>query len=477
MEMKDPESPASEFFYGWVIAGLVFLNLAIAYGAQYSFGVFFPSLLEEFQWDRKSISGAFALYTFMYTILGALLGRWTDRFGPRVVLLYGSAFLGGGIALISQVREPWHLYVFYGLLASWGMSATYITSNPTVVKWFIQKRGLAIGLAQSGLGVGIILIPPLTGAMITGFGWRSACIVLGGIVSVVLFTTAFFLVGHPEKIGLLPDGRRMQSPGRSHSPGHPIVPGEVVYSASEAIHTSSFWVLTAIFFLTWLFVFLPLVHLVIFTLDLGLSKRSAFLALSVLGGFSTAGRLVMGFISDRIGRKPALGLNIGLQFFSWLWIMGTDRSWMLVLFAAAFGFSYGGISAVFPAITGDYFGRLKAASVIGALFTISGTSAAVGPILAGYIYDLTRSYQLAFLLGALSNLLAFILVFIAKPPAKTTRSSPHPSPPGRGRGEGEGAARRSHFFRTQSRKKPSPLKIKLCAKGQQNFRNPPRPPF
>ena len=200
--------PEKKIFYGWIITGIVFLNLAMAYGAQYSFGVFFPSLIEEFGWNRQSLSGAFSLYTFMYSTLGFFLGRLTDRLGPRLILIGGSVCLGLGIALISQISAPWHLYVVYGLLASWGMSATYVTANPIIVKWFIAKRGLAVGLAQSGLGVGIILIPPLVGSLIVHFGWRFACTALGAAVFIVLFAMSFFLIGHPEVIGQLPDGRK-----------------------------------------------------------------------------------------------------------------------------------------------------------------------------------------------------------------------------------------------------------------------------
>jgi len=312
------------------------------------------------------VSPAPSLYAFLYSILGVILGRWTDRFGPRIILILGSAFLGVGIGLISHVNAPWQLYVVYGLLASWGMSATYITANPIIVKWFIAQRGLALGVAQSGLGM------------------------------------------------------RGQSSSTAHSEEiYEAIYQEVNWSAAEAIHTKSFWILTALFFCTWLFVFLLLVHLVIFAMDMGLSRESALIALSILGGSSTLGRLIMGTISDRIGRKKALTVTLCLQVLSWFWIMGTTTSWMLLIFSALFGFSYGGVSAVFPAIIGDYFGRLKAASVIGAIFTLAGSAAAIGPLVAGSIHDLTRSYQLAFLLGALTNLLALALLFISKPPRRT----------------------------------------------------------
>jgi len=416
--MRQEEIPPQKIFYGWVITAIVFLNLAMGYGAQYSFGVLFPSLIEEFKWNRQSLAGAFSLYTFMYSVLGMILGPLTDRFGPRIVLIFGSACLGLGIGLISQVKTVWHIYIVYGLLASWGMGAVYITSNPTIVKWFIEKRGQALGFAQSGQGIGIILLPPLIGSLISTFGWRPACIILGGLVFIILFTTSFFLIGQPEKIGLQPDGRQNKPSARSLNAARRGIDQEDNWSVGEAIRTRSFWILTSLFFCTWLFVFLPLVHLVIFVMDLNLSKEVALIALGVLGGFATLGRITMGFISDRIGRKKTLMINLCLQIFSWLWIMGTTKSWMIFLFATVFGFSYAGITALFPAIVGDYFGRLKAASIIGAMFTIAGSAAAMGPLVGGYLYDLMKSYQLAFLLGALTNLLSLILLFVSQPPPK-----------------------------------------------------------
>ncbi|MBI5967616.1 MAG: MFS transporter [Deltaproteobacteria bacterium] len=416
--MDQKENSNNKFFYGWVITGVVFLNLAMAYGAQYSFGVFFPSLINEFGWNRQSISGAFSLYTFMYGILAVILGPWADRFGPRIVLIFGSACLGIGIGLISQVEAVWHIYVFYGLLASWGMSAAYITAGPTIVKWFVAKRGVALGLAQSGQGVGIILIPQLTGALISALGWRLACMVLGAAVFIVLLTMSLFLVGQPEKMGLKADGQKPSSLPKPERNIQLNFSPEISWSTPEAIRTRAFWVLTSVFFLHWIFVFLPLVHLVIFSLDIGLPKESALWALSILGGVSALGRLAMGFISDRIGRKQALMVCLGLQVFSWLWLVGATTSAMLYVFAAVFGFSYGGISTLFSAIVGDYFGRLQAASVIGTMFTMASPSAAVGPLLGGYIFDLTQGYQLAFLLGALTNLLSLILLFVAKPPGR-----------------------------------------------------------
>ncbi len=246
--MDQSGTPKQRFFYGWIIAGIALLNLAIAYGAQYSFGTFFPYLIKEFNWDRSSLAGAFSLYAFMYTLLAAIVGRLTDRFGPRIVLIVGSACLGTGIGLISQVKALWHLYAFFGLLASWGMSATYITSNTTIVKWFIEKRGLALGIAQSGLGVGAIIIPQLSGILIHAFGWRQALLILGGFVFIALFMGAFFLIGDPEKTGSQPYGRHNKIWSESLVNIQGGIYKEVNWSVGKAIRTESFWVLTFIFF-------------------------------------------------------------------------------------------------------------------------------------------------------------------------------------------------------------------------------------
>ena len=395
---------------------MVSMNLAMAYGAQYSFGVFVPSIIGELHWSRQSVAGAFSLYTLVYSALGVATGKLADRYGPRIVLIAGSICLGTGIVLTGQITTPWQLYLVYGLIAALGMSAAYITAVPTVVKWFVEKRGLALGLAQSGLGVGIMVVPPFSGWLISIFGWRVACLILGSTVFLVLFTLSLFLVGQPEKMGLHPDGRSPKMPDEDAGRGAEIFAAEESWSVSEVVHTRSFWVLTLIFFLTWVFVFVPLVHLVAFALDMGISRESALLAWSCWGAALMVGRLLMGYISDVIGRKPTLMMNLALQAFAWIWIMGTTNEWMLIVFAGVFGFSHGGVSLVFPAITGDYFGRLKAASVIGMIFTIAGSSAAIGPIMAGAIHDATQSYQWIFFSGAVTNILAFVLAFLSKPP-------------------------------------------------------------
>jgi MFS family permease len=161
------------FFYGWVVVACTFTVLCIAYGIQFTFGVFMPAISAETGWDRASLSLPYSLYVFLYSALGVVTGRLTDRWGPRIVITGGGCLLGSGIVLMSQVHSLWQLYLFLGLIAASGMSAAYVPCNATVVRWFTVKRGLAISITSSGASFSMFIFPPLTTALIAAYGWRT----------------------------------------------------------------------------------------------------------------------------------------------------------------------------------------------------------------------------------------------------------------------------------------------------------------
>src|SRR5207249_367191 len=144
---------SARVFYGWVIVAGAFVVLFMAYGVQYSFGIFFSAMLDEFHWSRAGLAGAFSLYTFTYCAFGLLAGRLTDRWGPRAVIAVGAGFLGVGLTAMSGVSQVWHPYVLYGLVAAVGMSTAYVPCSATVARWFVRRRGLAVGLASGGMAL------------------------------------------------------------------------------------------------------------------------------------------------------------------------------------------------------------------------------------------------------------------------------------------------------------------------------------
>ncbi|MDP2952859.1 MAG: MFS transporter, partial [Chloroflexota bacterium] len=163
--METKQSTKKGLYYGWVILGVgffVFLN----YGVFYSYGVYFKPLIAEFGWSRAETSFAFTLYQITYSFAAIPMGLLFDKYGPKVPLLLTAVLLGGGIALISQINSLWQLWLLFGIVAAFGHGATHLVPLATAVKWFLDRRGLAVGLVNSGSGVGLLLIPPLVGVLI-----------------------------------------------------------------------------------------------------------------------------------------------------------------------------------------------------------------------------------------------------------------------------------------------------------------------
>lgn len=404
-------------FYGWVVVACAFIVLCVAYGIQFTFGVFLPAISADTGWDRASLSVPYSLYVFVYSALGVVTGRCTDRWGPRVVLTVGGCLLGCGIALMSRVQALWQIYLFLGLIAASGMSAAYVPCNATVVRWFTQRRGLALSITSSGASFGNFLFPPLVATLITAYGWRRTYLFLGLIGVLFISLGAVFFVRDPEKMNLYPDGRRPPDPlSRDVGDREEVA---VDWTLASAKRTTTFWLLNAIFTLTWLVVFMPMVHIVPFAVDLGISPVRAAMTISVIGLAGFVGRLLLGPISDRLGRIPALGLCLFLQAVSFLAFIFTTGLASLYPAAAVFGFSYGGATALFPAIVGDFYGRVAVGSIVGFIFALAGSPAAFGPLIAGYIYQVTGHYHAAFLLSAGLNVAALLLLLLLKKPTLT----------------------------------------------------------
>lgn len=403
-------------FYGWVIVGCAFTILCVAYGIQFTFGVFMPYISADTGWDRGALSLPYSVYVFVYSALGLLSGRMTDRWGPRVVLMTGGCLLGTGIMLMSRVGMLWHIYLVLGLLAASGMSAAYVPCNATVVRWFTLKRGLALSITSSGASFGMFIFPPLTTALIAGYGWRGAYLILGLLAVCTIIGCASLVVRDPETMRLHPDGQA-QELSLTPEPATDIAVSES-FTLLEARRTRAFWLLNVIFTLTWLVVFMPMVHLVPFAVDMGISPFRAAMTISVIGFAGFAGRLAIGTLSDRFGRVATLGVCLLLQALSFAGFTFSSGLVLLYLAAAVFGFSYGGVSALFPALVGDFFGRVEVGAIVGFIFALAGSPAAFGPLIAGYMYDAAHSYTAAFDLSAGLNLMALMLLFLLKQPQR-----------------------------------------------------------
>jgi MFS transporter, OFA family, oxalate/formate antiporter len=399
-------------FYGWVVVGAAFSVLSMAYGASFSFGVFFSAMLEEFGWSRAALSGAFALYAFGYSVFAALAGSLTDRWGPRVVIATGGVFLGAGWIGMSATSAVWHPYVFYGIVAALGMSTANVPCGATVARWFVRRRGLATGLATAGGSFGAFAFPPVAQLLVSRVGWRWAYVAFGAAILLTLNLLAPLMKRDPESLGLTPDGDPPEDVDAA------TLERARDFTLAQAMRTRAFWVLFALFSATWFSIFTPLVHLVPLARGLGIDPLVAATLISAIGMAGIFGRLVMGSASDRIGRRPAIGVGLVLQVAAFLGFAVAGALPGLYAASIAFGFSYGAVAALFPAMVADFFGRGRAGGLVGLLFAMAGSMAAWGPLSAGFIYDRTGSYGPAWVGSAALNVLALGLLAWARPPQR-----------------------------------------------------------
>jgi len=411
------ENGEHRFFYGYVVVALVFCILLVAWGIFLSFGVFFEPVLTEFGWTRAATSGASALAFVVMGLLGIIVGRLTDRFGPRLVMTGCGLFLGLGFLLMPQISAIWQLYLFYGVIIGIGMSATWVPANSIIPRWFVKRRGLMTGIVLSGNGVGVIIMPPIARWLISTYGWRVAYSVVGIIALVLIVLAAQFLKREPSQVGQSPYGADEVKAENSGLTARG-------FSLGEAIHTKPFWLLCAISFCIWLCVGVVMVHIIIHVTGLGISAASATSILVVIGGVSIAGRAIMGSIADRIGNKPALIVSFIIMSASFFWLVIAKEMWMLYLFGVVLGFAYGALSPLVTPLVAELFGLSAHEAIFGVTFLWGTIGEAIGPVVAGGIFDVTGGYQWAFLLCAAISIIGIIFSSLLRP---TNELSPAPA--------------------------------------------------
>lgn len=388
----------------------------------YTFGVFFKPLAGEFGWTRALTSGAFSLQMILHGLFYIATGRLNDRFGPRVVMSGCGLLLGVGYLLMSQISDIWHLYLFYGVIIAIGMSGGFVPLSSTVARWFVKRKGVMIGIAVAGIGVGTMIMPPVASWLISNYGWRTSYAVMGLTVLVIAISAAQFLRRDPAQMRLLPYG---QSEVQEESSNLEV--GGL--SLQEAMYTRQFWLLCVAYFSFGVFLQAIMVHIVPHATELGISPIAAANIFAAIGGLGIVGRIVMGSASDRIGSRPALIICFVLLTAALAWLLVARELWVLHLFAIVFGFGYGGMSALMPPTVVELFGLRSHGVVLGVITFITTAGGAIGSLMAGSVFDITGSYRVAFLICAALSIIGIILSALLRLPssrggANATRKSP-----------------------------------------------------
>ncbi len=403
--MQGTPTGMQRIYYGWVIVALSVVSLTASYGLLFSYGVFIPFLAEDLGLDRATAAAPFSVSVAVYASLSLVTGRLTDRLGPRRIMLVGGGALALGYATIGAATEAWHLIVSMGLITGIGMSTAYIPTSATIVRWFVQRRGLALALSGMGLSASMAAGPLVAVQLIEGFGWRTALIVMGLLGGGLVFVCALGFRRDPD-VSLT----AAPNPQSAHLPDEPS------WTLREARRTSAFWVLSGVFLLSWAVMFFPYAHLPSIAVDLGYSHGDAAGMLVALGGGGLVGRPLIGWFSDRTDRKMALALLIVIQILALAMLLVSQSLPALYAAAALFGVGASTGVTLFPAVIGDTFGRAHVGAISGFIFAITCTAGAIGPLAAGWVRDETGSYMDAFWIGIAVNGVAAALVLCLRPP-------------------------------------------------------------
>ena len=402
-----------KFFYGYIVVAFACLILTITQGTYYSFGVFFKPLSEDFGWTRAMTSGAFSLMVVLHGFLYIFTGRLNDTKGPRFVLTVTGFFLGLGYILLSQINALWQLYLFYGVVVAVGISGGYIPLLSTASRWFVKRRGLMTGIVAAGTGFGTLLVPPIANWLISEYDWRTSYLVVGIVSIVVIVLAAQFLRRDPSQVGQLPYGQEEEK-------ANGINPTPIGLSLREAIRTKPFWLFALAMASFGVSLFVVMVHTVPHVTDLGFSAAKAASILAIIGASGIVGRVSFGGLSDRLGNKRTFIICFVLVAITLILLMVAKELWVFYLFAAVFGLAYGGWATVMAPLVADLFGLRSHGVILGSATFGATIGGAIGPVMAGRIFDVTGSYQLAFIICIIVSGIGLVAALLLKPASPKT---------------------------------------------------------
>ena len=390
----------------WVLIVTVWLTLGVTFGLMFSFSVFLVPLLEEFRWSRGLAAGAFSLSAVVQGLLSPAIGTLVDRFGPRRLILWGAVALGVASVLGSQITTVWHLYLVTGVLTAFGISAVgWVPSAALVAQWFATRQATMMGLAFSGMGVGVLTIGPLAQWLISSYGWRHAYLSLGLGTLALLVPLVWF--------GVHDAPRAARTTARGDTP---VDDGGVRIRA--ALRTRAFWALFFAYMCTPLAVFTVVTHQVAFAVDHGFPRLFVAGIFGLTGFMSIVGRVVFGYAADRIGRALSATISYGCSAFGTLALLSIEPwphpVWLYV-YALLFGLGFGARGPIITAIAAARFPGRRFGVIYGFMSIGNGFGGALGPWFAGALFDITGSYRTPFLIATLFCVAGSICFWVAEP--------------------------------------------------------------
>jgi MFS transporter, OFA family, oxalate/formate antiporter len=401
---------------GGLLIGGAFVTFAISAALMHSYAVFLIAFLEEFRWTRAQTSLAYSVSAFVSGASAPFVGALVDRLGPRRLVFLGGGVLTLGLLGSAYVHALWQLIVLYGVLMTVGANCLgLVVFVPILSRRFVSNRGLAISIVQSANGFARAVSAPVAQILISTIGWRHAYLAQAALMAALIWPLAALFRRDEEPA---PSAPPSSSPGAAGAAGLPARPD---WTLAEAIATPHFWLLFTVYLCTGLGSFFVSLHQLAFAVDVGFDKLYAASVLGLGALLSVAGTIVTGTLSDYIGRELSAVLAYGVSIIGVicaLFITGPDHTWLLWIHACFFGLTWGARGPAVTAKTADLFPGPNLGAILGVITVGTGIGSAVGAWGAGWIFDVSGSYRLAFLASIASYLVGCAAFWALRRPPK-----------------------------------------------------------
>jgi len=412
------------FFYGWVVVAVAFVTMGVGVNTRTAFSLLFPPILAEFGWDRGRTAAAFSVGFIAATVYAPVIGVLMDRFGPRVVIPLGAILVSVGMISATFISQPWHLDLTLGVLVGGGtIFLSYMGHSLFLPYWFARRRGLALGIAFAGVGVGSMILFPWLQGLISRVGWRETCWVMAILLLVIVLPPNILLQRRrPEDLGLRPDGENPSAlplQGQTHADN--VVDhawATIDWTLARALKTTRFWwffLASATSLYAW---YAVQVHQTKYLGEVGFSPEVAAYALGLVGLTGSVGQIILGHLSDRIGREwvwTISALGFALCYVILLTMQSHPSPVLLYLMIATQGLLGYGMASVYSAIPLELFQGKQYGAIAGMLSVASSLGAGLGPWVTGVLYDRMGSYTPSFYLGIGLSLVSIVCVWLAAP--------------------------------------------------------------
>ncbi len=433
--------PRPRIFYGWWMTVAAALAMAMQGGLiHYGFSAYFTPLVTEFGWSRAQLSGVFSLSRLEGGLIAPVAGVFIDRVGPRRLLMGGLFMMGLGFLLLSRVDSldvfSIHLdslvmfYVIYALFiaigSSFGPSATCLAA---VGNWFIRRRSTAMGLVMCGFGIGGSLVV-VVAYCIGQFGWRNMMVLAGLILWFVGIPLAALMRHRPEQYGQLPDDDHRRAEASAHglastaAASRHRLAGDVSFAPRQVLRMPVFWLLTINFSIRQMITSTVTLHTIPFLGDLGFSNETAAAVLSIIATSSVLARVLFGWAGDHYDKRVVMGVGLVLLTVAMLIMSQATELIHVIIYVPFYAMAYGGSVPLIPATLAEYFGRKNFGTVQGFASTVQMVGNICGPLFAGFVFDVTGSYRIAFILYSAASVVALAMLFFVRKPKESAAAAP-----------------------------------------------------